>query len=196
MGCNPDICIICLWPNYQINVAGRSVPLLGHAGVLLINGGTGPAEAHYYEYGRYVVAGGNPSSQGNVRDYAVPGIVLRDTGWPTVESLHQAVKMITRESGKNTYLHGNVDHKCGDCYEMAVAYAEAFRADSSQHYNIITNSCMAFSFRVNKAGGWSWFGPVPVWNSRPAGQMEVGLFHNYVAYNPDGDRFRESVWQI
>ena len=196
MGCNPDICIICIWPDYRINVSGLSVPLLGHAGVLLIEGGTGAATAHYYEYGRY--PGPNPAVEnhkvGNVRDYSVSGIVLRQNGWPTVESLHQAVKFITEESGRNTRFHGNVDHKCGDCYEKGVAYAEAFRTNPD--YNIITNSCMTFAFRVNKAGGWSWFGPVPILNSRPAGQVDVGFFQNFITYNPEGNVFREHVWQM
>jgi hypothetical protein len=222
LGCNPDICIICIWPDYPIEWGGGTrtggssasdqdhptgssgtdrqgdfyLPWLGHAGILLINGGTGPATAHYYEYGRYSVEGGNPASQGNVRDYPVTGIVLRDNGWPTEQSLHQAVWSITVRSGRTTHFHGNVDHKCGDCYEKAVDYAETFRTDPGQHYSISTNNCMTFSFRVNKAGGWRWFGPIPVWNSRPAGQVEEGLWHNYLKYDPDGDSFREYVWQI
>ncbi|MDG1128992.1 MAG: hypothetical protein P8N68_07805 [Paracoccaceae bacterium] len=46
------------------------------------------------------------------------------------------------------------------------------------------------------AGGWSWFGPIPVWNSNPKAEMERGLLNNYITYNLKGDRFRESVWQI
>lgn len=240
--CHPDISIICIWPYYPIELGGgtrtngssagdddhpRGIPgdktdtdgdfyaPLGHAGILLIKGGTGPAQARYYEYGRYRVEGGHPAKQGNVRDYAVTTIVLDDTGWPTVESLHRTLRDITDRSGRNTFLHGNVDHLCGkNAYEKAVEFAEEFKGDDSQHYDLVSNSCMMFSFKVNHAGGWSWMGPIPVLNSYPADQMEgtfgpldFGIddiartmvektFNNYVTYNPDGDEFHESVWQI
>ena len=216
--CNPDISIICIWPEYPIEIGGGSsagdddldgsmdstdeegdfhLSFLGHAGILLIKGGTGPAEAHYYEYGRYRVAGGNPAGQGNVRDYAVDTIILDDSGWPTSDSLHQTVKTMTQRSGRNTKFHGNVDHLCGeDAFNKAQTFAENFKNDPNQHYNLFTNSCMTFSFKVNKAGGWDWFGSIPVWNSRPAGQLDDGFFSNHVTYDPDGDDFNENVWQI
>ena len=55
---------------------------------------------------------------------------------------------------------------------------------------------MMFAHKVNHAGGWSWFGPIPVWNSNPRAEMERRLLNNYITYNPEGDRFRESIWQI
>lgn len=223
--CHPDISIICIFPDYPIEIGGGtrtggsaasdnehpagasgSEPTdtdgdfyleLGHAGILMIKGGTGPAQANYYEYGRYAVEGGNSTTQGNVRGYPVSTLILDDSGWPTVASLRATARSIARRSGRNTKLHGNVDHLCGKgAYDKGVAFAEEFAADESQHYNLVTNSCMMFSFQVNKAGGWDWFGPVPVWNSRPAGQRDFGLFSNYLIYDPDGDRFHESIWQV
>jgi len=223
--CRPDISIICIFPDYPIEIGGGtrtggsaasdnehptgasgSEPTdrdgdfyleLGHAGILLIKGGTGPAEANYYEYGRYNVAGGNSTTQGNVRSYPVNSLILDDDGWPTSASLHATVKSITRASGRNTKFHGNVDHLCGkDAYAKAIAFSEAFKIDASQHYDLLRNSCMMFSFKVNKAGGWSWLGPAPIWNSRPAGQRDFSVFQNYVTYDPDGDKFNESIWQV
>jgi hypothetical protein len=74
----------------------------------------------------------------------------------------------------------------------AKVFAEGFRSE----YHLVTNSCMMFAHKVNHAGGWSWFGPIPVWNSNPKAEMERGLLNNYTTYNPRSDRFRESVWQI
>jgi hypothetical protein len=123
--------------------------------------------------------------------------VLDDTGWPSETNLKAAIKSITKTSGKNTYLHGNVDHLgCKKAYEKGVAFAEAFRSDKSQHYSLLSNSCMMFSFKVNKAGGWAWFGPIPLWNSRPGGQLESGAFSNNVTYDPKEDAFNENIWQI
>ena len=100
-------------------------------------------------------------------------------------------------SGRGTRLHSNVDHPCGaNAYDKGNAFAIAFKNDRSQHYNLITNSCMMFSFKVNAAGGWDWFGPIPLWNSNPGGQVDTGVFANHVTYDPDGDRFNENVWQI
>lgn len=221
--CRPDISIICVFPDYPIEIGGGgatggsagsdndhpagasgSEPTdrggdlyleLGHAGILLIKGGTGAATAKYYEYGRY--SGKNPTHQGNVRSYSVTTLILDDAGWPTSDSLHATVKSITKTSGRNTRLHGNVDHLCGkDAYNKAVKFAETFKSDKSQHYNLVTNSCMMFSFKVNKAGGWAWFGPIPLWNSRPGGQLDSGAFSNNVTYDPKGDKFNENIWQI
>ena len=220
MACKPDISIVCIWPDYPVESGGgtrtggsmaseheNGYPpggsggstdgegdlylRLGHAGILLIKGGTGPATAHYYEFGRYL--GPNPTNFGNVRDYAVTNIVLDDNGWPTESSLHAAARFITGRSGRNTYMHGNVSDKCGGtAYDNAVAFAEAF----SQEYTIVTNSCMIFAHKVNHAGGWTWFGPVPVWNSNPKRELENGFFSNHITYDPDGDDFNENVWQI
>lgn len=224
MACRPDIAIICIWPDYPVEIGGagptsgasasdNDAPTggsggstdrggdfymrLGHAGILLIKGGTGPAEAVYYEYGRYAVTGGNSTTQGNVRSYSVTGLVLDDTGWPSEQNLHTAIRSITRRSGKNTRLHGNVDHLCAkNAYTKGKAFADAFAADRTQHYNLVSNSCMMFSFKVNHAGGWDWFGPIPIWNSNPGGQLQSGAFSNNVTYNPNGDKFNENVWQI
>lgn len=220
MSCKPDISIVCIWPNYPIQIGGGTRTggssasdhaggyppggsggstdgdgnlylRLGHAGILLIKGGTGAATAHYFEFGRY--RGPNPTDFGNVRDYAVTSIVLNDDGWPTIASLHATCRDITERSGRSTYLHGNVSHKCGgEAYDKAKIFAEGFRSE----YNLVTNSCIIFTHKVNHAGGWSWFGPIPVWNSNPKAEMEHGLLNNYITYNPESDRFSESVWQI
>ncbi|WP_179379171.1 hypothetical protein [Jannaschia marina] len=225
MSCKPDICIICIWPFYPIEVGGGArtegtlaregqtsptgwgldkfdddgdlyVPA-GHAGVLIIKGGTGPTAAHYYEYGRYHVEGGNPTAQGNVRDYPILGLVLEENGWPTEENLHVAIREITRRSGRGTYCHGNVDHTCGrDSYVKATDFVDNFRNDPNQHYSLSTNSCLYFSYKVNVAGEWSWFGPVPYLDMLPAANIDYRPFQNTMSYNPDGDHFDEDIWQI
>lgn len=89
------------------------------------------------------------------------------------------------------------DEDSSDCDDVApylvqLDKGKGFRSE----YHIVTNSCMMFAHKVNHAGGWSWFGPIPVWNSNPKAEMERGLLNNYITYNPRSDRFRESVWQI
>jgi hypothetical protein len=107
--------------------------------------------------------------------------------------LHATCRNITERSGRNTFMHGNVSHKCGgEAFDKAKAFAEGFRSE----YHLVTNSCMMFAHKVNHAGRWSWFGRNPVWNSNPKAEMERGLLNNYITYNPEGDRFRERVWQI
>lgn len=220
MACKPDVSIVCIWPNYPIEVGGGARTggssaseheagyppggsggstdgdgdlylRLGHAGILLIKGGTGSATAYYFEFGRYLVA--NPTQFGNVRGYAISSIIMNEKGWPTVASLHATIKDVTARSGRNTYMHGNVSHLCGGtAYDKAVTFACAFRSE----YHVVTNSCMLFAHKVNHAGGWTWFGPIPLINSNPKREIERGLFNNYISYTPSNDRFREYVWQI
>lgn len=212
--CSPDFSIVCIWPFMPIDLGSGPDDLgmepqrgeerhpssgvdnegnynlpLGHAGILLVKGGTGLTR--YFEYGRYSQdSSGNPV--GRTRTYGVPNVTLNDDGWPTVSSLHNVVKVITRKSGKNASFHGNFDHKCGG-FDPAVAYAESF---NDPDYNIVSNSCMTFAHQVSAAGGFSWFGPIPVLDSWPADEVEAGLFHNFIMYFPDKDKFVESVWQI
>lgn len=212
--CNPDFSIVCIWPFMPIDLGfgpdyigmnskrgteshpssgvdneGNYNLGLGHAGILLIQGGTGLTK--YYEYGRY-----RRDSQGKpigvVNHYAIPNVTLNDDGWPTVLSLHKVVKKITKKSGKDTYFHGNFSHKCGG-FDKAVDYAETY---NNPDYNIISRSCMIFAHSTNAEGGFSWSGPFPVLDSWPAGEVEIGLFQNFITYNPNGDVFREFVWQI
>lgn len=212
--CLPDFSIVCLWPVMPIDLGfgpddlgmdpqrgteahpssgvdteGNYNLALGHAGILLIKSGSGLTK--YYEYGRYRRdSEGNPI--GYVNHYGVPDVTLNSDGWPTVASLHNVIRQITSRSGKNTRFHGNFSHVCGG-FDAAVEYAEGF---NNTNYNLLSNSCMTFAHRTNAAGGFTWFGPIPGFNSWPAAEVEAGFFNNFVIYNPDGDIFREYVWQI
>ncbi|WP_218062811.1 hypothetical protein, partial [Phaeobacter sp. B1627] len=66
-----DYVIPIVWPSYpiQTGVSGQaiSVPGLGHAGVVVVNGTTGATQ--YYEYGRY-----DELDQGEVRFAGTNGI--------------------------------------------------------------------------------------------------------------------------
>ncbi len=153
--CSPDFSIVCIWPWMPIDLGfgpddlgmepqrgterhpssgvdteGNYNLALGHAGILLIKGGTGFTK--YYEYGRY-----HRDSEGNpigvVNNYSIPNVTLNSDGWPTVESLHNVIRVITSRSGKNTRFHDNFHHKCGG-FDPAVEYAENF---DDPEYNIV-----------------------------------------------------------
>ncbi|WP_157779774.1 hypothetical protein [Celeribacter ethanolicus] len=212
--CKPDFSIICIWPRYPIDIGWGPEKLglqpkigaeehpdfgidneghynipLGHAGIVLVQGGTG--QTRYYEYGRY-----SRDSEGNhigsVRNVSVPNLSLEESGWPTVSSLHNLAKSITGRSGKNTHLHGNFDHNCGG-YDQAVDFAESY---NNSEYSFTSNSCITFAHKVNAAGGFSWFGPVPIWDSFPPNEQDMMPWQNYITYWPTTDTFKEFVWQI
>lgn len=205
--CNPDFSIICIWPHMPIDFGfgpdnigldpkrgeeryptfgvdneGNYNGPLGHAGILLIQAESG--FTRYFEWGRY-------TEGGSVNTYSIPNAILDSRGWPTKDSLHNIVRFITRHSGRNTWMHGNIDHHCGG-FDKAVNYAQEYQGA----YNAVFNNCMIFAHRVNRAGGFSWFGPLPVYNSSPWLEMETGVLSNHIIYFPDRDYFEESVWQI
>lgn len=173
--CKPDFAVVRIWPHMPIDFGFGSEALglephvgegqcpssgvdnegnyngpLGHAGILLIQAETGLTR--YFEWGRY-----RGNRDGAVNTCGVPTAILAENGWSTKDSLHNISRVIARNSGKNTWMHGNFFHKCGG-FDPAVAYAQSDQGT----YNVVTKSCITYAQRVNRAGGFSWFGPVPV----------------------------------
>ncbi|OKH87246.1 hypothetical protein LF95_10425 [Thalassospira sp. TSL5-1] len=89
-------------------------------------------------------------------------------------------------------MHGNFSHTCAG-YDKAVSFAENY---NDKNYNFSSNSCITFAHEVNAAGGFSWFGPIPVWDSFPPNEMDMMPWDNYITYSPESDMFKEFVWQI
>lgn len=157
----PDHVVFIVFPHVTIEVPSvGQVPEIGHAGVLLIKGGSGLTK--YYEYGRY-----DPAALGIVRNKSVPNVVMQADGAPTTASLKHTFRVISEQSGKRTMV-SSVIYRTEDQFDHGLALCAAALAQNSNParppYSVLTNNCVFFADRiVNAMGAFTAFivNPIP-----------------------------------
>lgn len=177
------------YPSSGIDTEGNYNLPFGHAGIVLVEGGTGLTK--YYEYGRYF-KDSNDKHIGGVRNRSVPNLSLNSNGWPTVASLHNLAKSITHSAGKDTYMQGNFDHTCGG-FDKAIAFAESY---NNPNYNFYSNNCMTFAHKVNAARGALGSDQFLFLDSFPPFERDIAIWQNSISYSPGSNNLKVWVWQI
>lgn len=130
--------ILLVWRDYRAD----GYRFTGHAGILLIDNESGFTK--YYEYGRYDV-----DNYGEVRNYAVPNVILGEYGLPTEESLQNVLEFITERSGQGLELTGAYFES--DMFTEMNAYAQELMMDENRApYSTLSNNCGTFCTNVLK----------------------------------------------
>ena len=97
-----DYAVVVTWPQYPITTSAGHVTGLGHAGVVIVDGGSGATR--YFEYGRY----GDKDSEGNragaVLTKSVKNLTISD-GAITQSSFEKMIDGLSHSAGKNTIAH-------------------------------------------------------------------------------------------
>jgi RHS repeat-associated protein len=170
-----------VFPDYQIQVGDRSVPYLGHAGILMVNPQTG--YTRYYEYGRYDAEG-----RGIVRNKAVPNATIDpDTGTPTAASLSRIMSVISQQSGQGTRIEAAQIEEAdfSDMYKYAENRMKQNSDPNRQAYDTFNCNCGTFMLDVLEAGGVDL--PI-ILDPRPNSMIEnLQDDHPDVSYNPEGN---------
>jgi hypothetical protein len=209
-----DAVIPIVFPNYEIkvsesvsipafdlpkfNIGGRSfggkvtktqvfdgkISDLGHAGVLILQGGT-PGKsgtAKYFEYGRY-----DPQELGIVRPVEVPNILLGPDGRAIKTSLEAVLAIIAKKAGHGTRIAGAYIEAPGKFKEMK-GYAD-FRYSLNKSpkrttYAIMSYSCLHFMRETAAKSGK----PMPeVIDPSPAGYIDrIRAVYPELDYDPKG----------
>ena len=148
-----DFLIPLVFPDYEITVDEEQqksflgfsftekikIPLLGHAGVLLVNGETGLTK--YYEYGRYR----NATPPGIVRKGALPDCKIVN-GQISETSLKKVLKKISADHGHSGNISGVVLR--GDFFDEALLWLKEKVAENDlptrAPYELYTHNCMTF----------------------------------------------------
>ena len=135
--------IYIVFPEYLINISGRNLPYLGHAGVLLIDNKTGLTK--YYEYGRY-----DKEKKGIVRNPKIPNVKIGEDGNPTTESLNAVLEVISNKSGRNGKISGA--YIKSDEFSSMNDYAQKEMKENSnpdrKEYSPINKNCATFATDV------------------------------------------------
>ena len=130
--------VLITFPNYKAEYRGHKIPHTGHSGVLLINNKTGITK--YYEYGRY------GSDIGKARNVRIPDVTIKD-GSPTLESLNNVLKAISKASGSNGDIEGAYIKSSE--FDAMKKYAEGVVSEASNPertpYDIFSNNCATFA---------------------------------------------------
>ena len=132
--------ILIVFPDYKIRYNGLKLPLLGHAGILLIDRKSGLTK--YYEYGRY-----DEADKGIVRNRSIPNVIIGADGKPTQQSLKKVLHSVSKQSGDNGRIIGAYVES--DDFDSMRQYAEDRMADNNndnrREYDIINNNCGTFA---------------------------------------------------
>lgn len=125
--------------NFSIPKSTQQLSNLGHAGILLIKGGSGLSK--YYEYGRY-----DSAQLGLVRRVPVPDAKV-DKGALVLKSLVPVLSKVSSIAGKGSRIEG-VYIEAPDSFEklnQAVVVQKALNNNSKRKpYDLTTNSCIHF----------------------------------------------------
>ncbi len=155
--CKKDFGAYIAWPNQPITIPDdfrtfefvpEKLNYLGHAGVLLIEGGTGLTK--YYEFGRY-------NAHGFVRTVGIPDVKkFRNSwwknDWPSEEDIQNIIsKLPSSKKGYKCRASFGRTWKT-DGFNKMKEYAETFK-NSPPKYNILTNNCSTFAQSVLRKGG-------------------------------------------
>ncbi|WP_058914135.1 hypothetical protein [Entomohabitans teleogrylli] len=134
-----DYIIPVVFPDYKIGVGGYKAPYLGHAGVLLIKGGSGGAK--YYEYGRYDAA-----DLGIVRTTGVANVRMKG-GSIVVSSFKKMLRGLSVNSGQSGDVSGAIFRK-ENVYSKAISWLEERKKENKNKdrppYTLYDNNCATF----------------------------------------------------
>ncbi|OCG46981.1 hypothetical protein A9G34_03720 [Gilliamella sp. Choc4-2] len=147
-----DYVIPLVFPNYLIRLEGGSgtsgrdyfgtdrVPLLGHAGVLIINGQNGKTK--YYEYGRYP-----PGELGRTRSVQTKDVIISSSKMINIDSFKKTLRQISNNSGQKGNIKGAILRK-ENVFNEAIKYCEIKIKENNnpdrEPYSIYTNNCVTF----------------------------------------------------
>jgi len=128
-----------VFPDYRINVRGVPIPLLGHAGILLIDNKSGLTK--YYEYGRY-----DPDKYGVVRNLTISNVTIGKDGHPTQRSLKRVLKEISRQAGHGGRIEGVYieSDKFAEMNNYALERMKENQNPDRDKYNTFTRNCSTF----------------------------------------------------
>lgn len=129
---------------YRIDVGGKRVPGIGHAGVLLIDNKSG--EAVYYDYGRY-----GKDSKGIVRKTELGKVTIDKEGKLDENSISDKLKQVSEERGKGSQIEGAYieSDKFKEMKEYAEnQYDQTNNENSEDEYSLLTNNCSTFASDV------------------------------------------------
>ncbi|HEX6706562.1 MAG TPA: hypothetical protein VF169_17520 [Albitalea sp.] len=159
----------------------QKLPLLGHAGILFIDGRSGLTR--YYEYGRYDTA-----ATGLVRKQQIPDVVMGVGGRPAAGSLKEVLVAISKRSGQSGAIKGAYIELPSGAFDKMEAHALGRMKQNADPkrvpYDLLTNSCLHFMKAVAEAGGAS----MPfIIAPQPAGYIvQVRLQKRELDYEPTG----------
>ena len=126
---------------------------LGHAGVLLIRGGSPHTKGltKYFEYGRY-----DKAEMGMARKVDIPDVLLGADGRPTRDSLKQVLAVVSKKAGHGTRIQGAYIEAPGR-FDAMLKYVSGRMSlnknPKREAYSIWTNSCLHFAIHTAEAGG-------------------------------------------
>jgi hypothetical protein len=163
----------------SIPASRQRVPYLGHAGILLIDGGSGTTR--YFEYGRY-----DRAAMGRVQLRPISDVKLSQAGRPTRTSLLKAVREISLQAGQKGRIRGAYIELDAGAFKKMDLYARIRQGQNNNAgrtpYSLWTNSCLHFMKATAEAGGASM---PPVVAPQPAGYIvEVRLLHPDLDFQP------------
>ncbi|MCX8711358.1 hypothetical protein J3U57_02330 [Gilliamella sp. B3464] len=139
-----DYIIPLVFPDYLIRIdildSTIRVPLLGHAGALIINGKSG--QTKYYEYGRYP-----PGDLGRTRKVSINNVKITSSKMIEISSFKKLLRQISANSGQRGNIRGAILRK-ENIYDISVEYCEQKIRENDdperKPYSIYSNSCMTF----------------------------------------------------
>ncbi len=133
----------------KVRKTQNKLPMLGHAGVLFFDGGTGLSK--YYEYGRY-----DPQNKGLVRRTSIPDVKIAPNGRPTADSLKAVLHKISMAAGQKGRISG-VYIEVKGTFPAMLSYADTRKKQNGNPsrvpYDLTRYSCIHFAKGVVEAAG-------------------------------------------
>ncbi len=129
---------------YRIEVSGKSIPFIGHAGILLINYKSG--ETVYYDYGRY-----GENGKGEVRRQYFDNVLGYKYEGIDETKVSNVLKEISKKFGKGSLIAGAYIES--DEFNAMKNYADEYfeyttSKSSDDEYSLMSNSCATFCYDV------------------------------------------------
>lgn len=167
--------------NVSIRDTKIKVPELGHASVMIINGGTGLTR--YYEYGRY-----DKQNRGLVRTVKVADVKISG-GKPDWKTLKPALARVSKVAGQGGRIEAvliEVNGKFADMEKYATGRMKQNSNPKRAPYHLLSNSCVHFARGVVDAAG----ADTP-WMLDPRPNSYIGEFQDKypdLTFQPRGSR--------
>jgi RHS repeat-associated protein len=138
--------IAITFPKYRVGSSGVGLPLLGHAGIVVIKR---DGSTTYRDYGRYGTAGG-----GKVRvNIPTPTVQFGANGLPTKSSITSLMRAISLEVGNGGPVDGAY-FRATDAEDQAmIEYVKSRVKDPGWPYHELYNNCQTFCVQTLFAGG-------------------------------------------
>lgn len=165
----------------HVRIPGRkfSVPELGHAGVLFMDGSNGTTK--YYEYGRY-----DREALGLTRRVPVSDCRIGRDGKPTEASLARVLAQISAKAGHGGRIESAYIELRRGAYAAMLQFAQkwvtANQNKNRRPYELMGNNCMTFAKDLAAAGG----AKMPtIYDPRPNSFIhEVQALHTPMRFTP------------